>query len=527
MKKTALMAWCLVIGLFVSMSFAAVVTVFGPTQYVRTQSHGPADIFTDTFSATSGEGILTVHNGEADGTNRVSSAELTINGEEIFGPQDFSQGVYILEAPVTLSENNSITVKLKKGKQGSYLTVEVTQGTGLPSVTITANPETIQVGESSTLTWSSANADTCVIEPDIGSVAVNGSMPVSPLETTTYTITATGPEGSATDGTTVIVTTDPPVSVTISADPDSISVGEASTLTWSSVNADTCVIEPDVGNVDVNGSTTVSPTQTTTYTITAIGPGGSATDQTVVTITGGEPKPDDPFVSQYWDLIPSDATAEYDTKRFSIITGLVQNLNGSPITDVSITIHGHVEFGTATTDAEGRFSIPVHGGGTISLVYQKQGLITAHRKVDVSWNEIDVAETVQMITLDPVSTTVTFDGNPNTVITHQGTEVSDEFGTRASTTVFTGDNLAYEVDAEGNVIGQLTTLTTRATEFTTPKSMPAKLPANSGFTYCAELSVDGVQRIQFDKPVVTWVDNFLGFDVGDVVPVGYYDRDRS
>ncbi|MBW1607855.1 MAG: hypothetical protein JRJ74_07120, partial [Deltaproteobacteria bacterium] len=109
MKKTALMAWCLVIGLFVSMSFAAVVTVFGPTQYVRTQSHGPADIFTDTFSATSGEGILTVHNGEADGTNRVSSAELTINGEEIFGPQDFSQGVYILEAPVTLSENNSIT----------------------------------------------------------------------------------------------------------------------------------------------------------------------------------------------------------------------------------------------------------------------------------------------------------------------------------------------------------------------------------------------------------------------------------
>ncbi|TFG50781.1 MAG: hypothetical protein E4H40_00565 [Candidatus Brocadiia bacterium] len=225
MKKTALMAWCLAFGLFANISIADVVTVFGPTQYVRTQSHGPADVFTDTFSATSGEGILTVYNGEADGTNRVSSAEITINGEEIFGPESFSQGVYTLEAPVALSENNLITVKLKKGKQGSYLTVEVTQGSGLPEVTLTANPGTIQVGESSTLTWSSANADTCVIEPDIGSVAVNGSMPVSPTQTTTYTITASGPEGSATDSTTVTVTTDPPPTVNISADPDTILVG--------------------------------------------------------------------------------------------------------------------------------------------------------------------------------------------------------------------------------------------------------------------------------------------------------------
>jgi RHS repeat-associated protein len=526
MKKTALMAWCLVIGLFVSMSFAAVVTVFGPTQYVRTQSNGPADVYTDTFPATPGGGTLAITNGEADGTNRVSSAEVIINGQEIFGPNDFSQGIYTLEAPVTLSESNSITIKLKKGKQGSYLTVEITQGTG-PTVTISANPDTIQAGESSTLTWSSTNADTCVIEPDVGNVDVNGSTIVSPTQTTTYTITATGPEGTATDSTTVTVTTNPPPTVNINADPDTIQAGESSTLSWSSTNADTCVIEPDIGSVDVDGSTSVSPNQTMTYTITATGPGGTATDQTVVTVTGGEPKPDDLFVSQYWDLIPPDATAEYDTKRFSIITGLVQDLNGSPIPDVSITIHGHLEYGTASTDAEGRFSIPVNGGGMITIVYQKQGLITAHRKVHVSWHEIAVTETVQMITLDPVSTTVTFDGNPQTVVTHQSTEVSDAYGTRSCTTVFTGDNLAHEVDEEGNVINTLTTVTTRATEFTTPESMPAILPANSGYTYCAELAVDGVQRVQFDKPVVTWVDNFLGFDVGGIVPVGYYDRDKG
>ena len=33
--------------------------------------------------------------------------------------------------------------------------------------------------------------------------------------------------------------------------------------------------------------------------------------------------------------------------------------------------------------------------------------------------------------------------------------------------------------------------------------------------------------MRFEKPVTVWVDNFLGFAVGEVVPVGYYDRDRG
>ncbi|MCK5644163.1 MAG: hypothetical protein KAJ19_25415, partial [Gammaproteobacteria bacterium] len=57
--------------------------------------------------------------------------------------------------------------------------------------------------------------------------------------------------------------------------------------------------------------------------------------------------------------------------------------------------------------------------------------------------------------------------------------------------------------------------------------MPAVLPPTIAFTYCAELKVDGVERVRFEKPVVSWVDNFLGFDVGEIVPVGYYNRDRG
>ena len=73
----------------------------------------------------------------------------------------------------------------------------------------------------------------------------------------------------------------------------------------------------------------------------------------------------------------------------------------------------------------------------------------------------------------------------------------------------------------------LNTITVKATEYTTPESMPAKLPPTSAFTYCVELSVEGAQRVRFEKPVITWVDNFLGFDVGEIVPVGFYDRDKG
>ena len=82
-------------------------------------------------------------------------------------------------------------------------------------------------------------------------------------------------------------------------------------------------------------------------------------------------------------------------------------------------------------------------------------------------------------------------------------------------------------DENGTKTLELKTLTTRATEYRTPESMPARLPASSAFTWCAEFSVDGVERVQFEKPVIVWVDNFLGFPVGEIVPVGYYDRDRA
>ena len=369
--------------------------------------------------------------------------------------------------------------------------------------------------------------DSCAIEPGIGAVDIKGSILVSPLETTTYRITASGTGGTTTD--TVTVTVYQPPAISLSVSPQAIFFGESTTLSWRSANAETATIDQGVGPVAPNGSTTIFPNKTKIFTITVSGPGGSASDQAQVVVQSVvAPLPDGSFGKQYEDLVPPDATIEgYDSNRFSLITGLVLDSSDLPIEDVSVAIHSHAEYGTATTDDQGRFNLPVEGGSTMTVVYQKAGLITSHRQVYVPWNDIAIADTVQLIAEDTASTTVAFDGNPDTVVTHRSTPVEDEFGSRCATMVFTGDNRAWRVDENGNDVQELSTITTRATEFATPESMPAKLPPNSAYTYCAELSVDEAERVRFDKPVVVWVDNFLGFEVGEIVPVGDYDRHRG
>ena len=75
----------------------------------------------------------------------------------------------------------------------------------------TAEPSTIEKGQSSTLKWATTNATKVTITPGVGDVAqMNGSRSVSPGSTTTYTLVAEGPGGSATQTATVTVNDPPP-----------------------------------------------------------------------------------------------------------------------------------------------------------------------------------------------------------------------------------------------------------------------------------------------------------------------------
>jgi len=82
--------------------------------------------------------------------------------------------------------------------------------TPAPTVHLTAEPSTIERGQSVTLSWTSQNATDLNLVPGVGSVQAQGSTTVSPQESTTYTLTASGPGGSVTETARVTVTTPPP-----------------------------------------------------------------------------------------------------------------------------------------------------------------------------------------------------------------------------------------------------------------------------------------------------------------------------
>jgi Glucodextranase, domain B len=231
------------------------------------------------------------------------------------------------------------------------VTVTVNLPTVPPTINMSANPETIIFGHSASLIWNSTHAYSCSIEPGIGKVGLNGSINVSPDSTTTYTITASGYAGTATSSATVTVI--PLPTVNFSANPLTIMEKESTTLSWNSANADSCVIEPGIGSVDLNGSSGVSPAETTTYTITATGPGGEASGSVTVNVTS-------PVSLQ----ITSPVHMQNITRPDILVEGTISDSLGI---DIGVTVNGQ-----AATIFNGQFvanHVPLQEGeNTITVI---------------------------------------------------------------------------------------------------------------------------------------------------------------
>ncbi|MEO8379456.1 MAG: Ig-like domain-containing protein [Acidobacteriota bacterium] len=106
----------------VTASSVTEVPFFGPKKFVRTT--GPKDVYTLTIDVPSwlqSPFRLHVQNGEPDGTFRVSSATVAINGTEILKQSDFKQNAAAYDRTVTLSAHTTLVVTLTS-KPTSYLT---------------------------------------------------------------------------------------------------------------------------------------------------------------------------------------------------------------------------------------------------------------------------------------------------------------------------------------------------------------------------------------------------------------------
>lgn len=117
-------------------------------------------------------------------------------------------------------------------------------------------------------------------------------------ETTATPETTTTPEATPTPTPTLEIPTvtpaptvpPPPQIEYFQASPASITAGNCTTLQWGRVNyATQATIQPDLDGVATPGSQEVCPRETTNYVLTAVGPGGTTTASTTVTVVGGLP----------------------------------------------------------------------------------------------------------------------------------------------------------------------------------------------------------------------------------------------
>ena len=220
----------------------------------------------------------------------IPAGTVTLNGSNSYDPNgEKLTYTWVQESgnPVTISNGTAsiasfsaaadntyvfrLTVRNEDGLTASARTRVTTKANATVQILFfIANPTTIQQGKSAELSWKVINADTVSIG-GIGTVAAEGKTSVSPSATTTYTLTARNANSEQNATATVAVEIPQTQILACYATPTNITQGEAATINYTTTNATRVTVTPDVGNVPVNGSFVVTPTQSTTYTLTAYG----------------------------------------------------------------------------------------------------------------------------------------------------------------------------------------------------------------------------------------------------------------
>src|SRR3989344_5696937 len=179
-----------------------------------------------------------------------------------------------------------------------------------------------------------------------------------------------------------------PPTCTMSAVPSTITAGNTSNLRWTSTNATSAVINQGIGNVAVNGNRNVSPFQTTTYTGTFTGPGGTVNCQTTVTVT-----------------IPQMPTCTMTVNPANITTGQSATLRWTSVNATSavinqgigtVAVNGNRNVSpTQTTTYTGTFTGP---GGVVncSVMLTVSGII-GNPSINITKNDNDNGDDTQAV----------------------------------------------------------------------------------------------------------------------------------
>jgi len=138
--------------------------------------------------------------------------------------------------------------------------------------------------------------------------------------------------------------------VTLQASLSDISRGQSVTLRWSATNATSVTLTPEVGSVAAEGSTDITPLQSTTYTAVAMGAGGSATASARVTVRIPPPPAPvaiaQPTIEELFSKEVADVFFDFDKASIrddarSVLSKTADFLRSYP--NVAIVVEGHCD----------------------------------------------------------------------------------------------------------------------------------------------------------------------------------------
>jgi len=209
----------------------------------------------------------------------------------------------------------------------------------------TASQNEIMPGETVTLTWYVLNASTVdilgiekveeCIWPIVGKTEVN------PTNTTTYVLTAKGPGGTASASVTINVIEEktPAIINSFTASAEEIDEGNVVTLEWDV--SDAVLVTLDSVEVEAQGSLELTPAETTTYVLEAVGTDGETVSESVtVTVI---PKPEIISFTASSDTVEKGTlvTLSWETENVTYCEILTDDglklADRAPIGQVSIT----------------------------------------------------------------------------------------------------------------------------------------------------------------------------------------------
>ncbi|MBM3154287.1 MAG: hypothetical protein FJ008_03035 [Chloroflexi bacterium] len=243
-------------------------------------------------------------------------------------------------------------------------------------ISFVAEPSSIPAGATTNLEWNVTGATFIHISNGIGTLPyTTGYVTVRPSYTTTFTLTANGPGGTATRSVTVVVTsaappqpTSAPTIISFTAKPTSLSGAGTTTLSWSTSGATSVTLSPGGGSVPASGSATATLSSTRTYTLTATNSAGSVNRSVTVTVAAAPTSP---------PASPSPAAPPATPPVINTFTASPTSLSGTGTTTLTWSTSG----ATSVTLSPGIGSVPASGSATATLSSTRTYTLTATNSV--------------------------------------------------------------------------------------------------------------------------------------------------